>query len=174
VRLQRLLPRANSIRHHSAVVDACAYLFRACRELQRTHGDRGLEVLFDVEPTTLPAATCDAIAQVIRAVIDDVSAASESAPAGSSVTLTLHDRGNIHSVMVADRGFRVYRGRYNFAPPSVELLAAYVGADLRVWATADHRIIAIAFGARDARPHLERWRRSTEILAGPVVTRGVL
>jgi hypothetical protein len=140
IRLEADAPDGNG------TVDACTYLFRACRALQAVRDDLGLELLFDVEPVRLPAATCDIIVLMVRAVIDDLIPPSRSAPSGSPVSLTLRRLGDTCAVMIEDRGFRTYRGGYISAPPSVEMLASHANGRWRVSATADHRAIGIVFG----------------------------
>ena len=162
---QRLPIPLDPVQCDDGTVDSCAYLFQACRDLQHACAAHGLEILFDVEPTKLPAATCDVIVLMLRAVVDDVIASSRSVLPGSSVTLELRHRGDIHALMIADRGFRSYAGGCTFAPLPIEMLAARLKAEWRVSATADRRIIAVAFGAWHARPSVDRRRNPAQITA---------
>lgn len=126
-------------------VDACAYLFRACRDLQWRYRAQGIEVLFDVEPVRLPETVCRAIAALARAVLDD--AVGGDAPSGGTLTLTLRRRGAACAVAIADQGLRRYDGRADPEPVAVHRLAGQLGAGYRIRAAGDRRMVALVLGA---------------------------
>ena len=143
-----LLDAALAVDHapaESRGVDACAYLFRACRDLQRVHRERGLEILFDVDAIKLPVAACHTIASIVRAVVEDVIGAAPSLPAGGAVGLTLRRRGTSYAVVIADRGLRDYDQESDHDPKSVRALAARLGGDCRIRASSECRAVMLAF-----------------------------
>jgi hypothetical protein len=132
-----------SLRTDTSTVDACAYLFRACRDLQRTYGDHGIECLFDVEPAKLPATVCDTIVAMVRAVLDDVSRAAHAA--GGTVALTLQRRAETYAVVITDHRLRDYGAQPDPDLPSLRLLAARLAGASRIRATADRRVAVVLF-----------------------------
>lgn len=126
-------------------VDACAYLFRACRDLERTYRDRGIDWLFDVEPAKLPTTVAHTIALMVRAVIDDVIEGASSRPNGGSVAITLQRRGTAYAAVIADRGLRDYGRQSDRDLASVRRLAARLGGDCRIRATSDCRLVIVVF-----------------------------
>ena len=138
----------------AAQVDACAYLFRFCRNMQRAC--EGIEYLFDVEPTQLPVTVCRVIAAIVAATVDDAVAAEPRASSGS-VTLSLRRRGSEHVVLIADRGFRTHARENELTLASVRELAERIGGVCRISAASDWRIILVAFGIGAPRVKAATW-----------------
>jgi hypothetical protein len=140
------------IRTGAADVDACAYLFRFCRDLEGRYRDRGLDFLFDVEPAKLPEIVCRAIALMARAVV-------ETAPSharGGTVTLTLQRRDTAYAAVITVRRLHDDGAIADRGLASVRMLAARLGAECRIRATADSRVVVVLF-----EPHAAGARRST-------------
>lgn len=128
-------------------VDACAFLFRTCRDLQLRHRAHGVEILFDVEPVSLPEAVCRTIADLARAVAEDALAGGSATPAGGTLTVTLRRRGPACAVAIADQGLRHYGGRTDPEPVAVHRLAARLGAGYRIRTAGNRRMIALVLDA---------------------------
>jgi hypothetical protein len=143
-------------------VDACAYLFRACRDLQLAYQDRRVDCLFDVDPAQLPATVCHTSALMMAAEIDDAIERAPSPLPEASVTLTVRQRGTAHVVLIADRGFCDYGRKWDPGLARIRSLAARLHSNCRVSAVADCRTIMVAFDLNAMDAHHTVEDRSTQ------------
>src|SRR5580692_7378226 len=96
-------------------IDGCAFLFRVCKELQRSHLDhRETELLFDVEPGNLPARVCHSLASLLRNVVSELAESELSTALNGVVGVTLRRRGTACMVVLSDRGLRDYDAQPQF------------------------------------------------------------
>jgi hypothetical protein len=127
-------------------IDGCALLFRVCKELQRSHLDhRETELLFDVEPGTLPAPVCHSLASLLRNVVSELAESELSTSLNGVVGVTLRRRGTACMVVLSDRGLRDYDAQPQFDIKSVAASAARLNGNYQIRARSDSRTITVIF-----------------------------
>jgi hypothetical protein len=129
-------------------LDACAYLFRICRDLQREYLDRyHADLLFDVEPGQLPQTICQAVASMVHHFILDLADAVPAPIPNGAVGIVLRRRGTSWAAVLYDRGLRRYDPtRQVEFEPAVALAARMNGTcEIRAWGNA--RAVTVTVGA---------------------------